>query len=360
MIVIVQPEVPAYRVPFFAVLSEYLGDRLVVFASSVDSAQSGRDTPPAWFRPLGPILRLPLGLEWQVRALTVPLRREDTLVLWGTARGLTCLALLVRARLIGARVIWWGHLWSATSSAWRAALRLGIMRLASGVLFYTDEEIDLLKQRLPGWDGPVFALNNGIDVKPVSALCGHYDLTARPRDLFFVGRLTTKTGLDLALEALAKPGLEAVTLDIVGGGKDEARLQALARERGVDRRIVWHGGISNEAEIAAVANRCKLFIYPGQVGLSLIHGLAYGLPAIVHDNRWLQMPEYAAFRDGENGKAFKYADIDDLANVVLELLADSDRLKRLSSEARASVADVYNTDAMAKRFLQMTEKLDTY
>ena len=73
--------------------------------------------------------------------------------------------------------------------------------------------------------------------------------------------------------------------------------------------------MAEEPDIAQIANRCRLFVYPGGVGLSLIHAMAYGLPSIIHDDRWRHMPEIAAFQDGRTGRTFEREDPGSLASV---------------------------------------------
>ena len=66
------------------------------------------------------------GLSWQVGALSVPIAPGDIVVVSGGPRCLSNIALLLWARLKGARTIWWGQYWSASSRRWRFALRVAL------------------------------------------------------------------------------------------------------------------------------------------------------------------------------------------------------------------------------------------
>src|SRR5690606_32831442 len=114
--------------------------------------------------------------------------------------------------------------------------------------------------------------------------------------------------LPVLLKALAEPILKDVHLNIIGDGPERSTLEGLASELGVQAQIIWHGGITNEGEIARIANKCRLFVYPGAVGLSLLHAMAYGLPSIIHDDRWRQGPEVAAFYSAGSGTTFTSGD----------------------------------------------------
>ena len=43
----------------------------------------------------------------------------------------------------------------------------------------------------------------------------------------------------------------------------------------------------------------RIFVYPGEVGLSLIHAMAYGLPCLVHSDRLKHMPEISISKGNE-------------------------------------------------------------
>ena len=230
------------------------------------------------------------------------------------------------------------------------------MRMVDGVAFYTDAEVAAYRARFGARDTrPIGALNNGIAVEPVRALRQPYAAADRPRAVLFVGRLTEKADLRLLLEALHDPRLRNVRLEVIGDGPDRAALEARAAELGVD--AVWHGGLTDEARIARVANRCRLFCYPGQVGLSLIHAMAYGLPAIVHGDRLRHMPEIAAFTEGETGRSFPVGDPAGLASTLAGLIDDLPALVAASAEAARRADTTYNTAAMAERMTNLLRRL---
>jgi glycosyltransferase involved in cell wall biosynthesis len=347
--IIVQPVVPEYRIPFFDRLAS---DGVLVFASEASGdARTAPGLTASWFRPLGRIRRLPLGLEWQSGALSIDIRRGTVVVVPGAPRCLSNIVLLLKARLLGARTVWWGHYWSATSRPWRAAIRYLLMRLASTVVFYTDAEAQEYGRRAKeSAKRRVFSLNNGIDATEIVKLRAPYDPEARGHRILFIGRLTAKSRLELLLKALSLPSCSYVSLEIIGSGEREVALRSLANHLGLGRRIVWHGRMTNERQISIVANACSLFVYPGAVGLSLVHALSYGLPVIVHSERRRHMPEIAAFEEGKNGFGFEPDNHESLATAIATALADADRLRLMSAAAVKTTAEDFNVDEMARRF----------
>lgn len=358
-VVIVQPAVPAYRTDFFDRLYAEYGDDLLVYHSTLPmGAISGAKVRRHWLRKLGRFLTLLPGLEWQVGVAGIDIKRDDIVIVPGAPRNISNLVLLVRARLIGARTIWWGHYWSSTTRFWRFNIRMILMRLAHAVMFYTDAEVEEY-QRTRHMRDPrtVTAINNGINIDPIKALRLPYSATERGRRILFIGRFTPKAALPLLFEALARPAAAGISLDVIGDGKSLTSLQARAAELGIGDRVTWHGGTTDETAIAAIANQARLFAYPGDVGLSLIHAMAYGLPAVIHDERRAHMPEFAAFSKGGTGWSFERGNSGALAEVLATAMADSDALDFASAQAMAMVDTSFNTEFMAQRFTALIAQL---
>jgi glycosyltransferase involved in cell wall biosynthesis len=357
-ITVVQPALPAYRRGLFERMARRFGSRFAVYASPDENLAGLADgfRQSEWERPLGPMRRLLPGLEWQSGALSIPIARGDVLIVCGAPRCLSTLALIAKGKVRGARTVWWGHYWSASSRSWRAAIRYALMRIPDAILFYTEQEVAEYHSAGRRQKGkPVYGLDNGIETDDIVRLRAPYHAASRPRGLMFIGRLTPKAELGLLLDALALAPCAGVTLDVIGGGEEEENLRRRCAELGLTGRVSFHGAIGDEARIAAIANDCRAFVYPGGVGLSLIHALAYGLPAIIHDNRWTHMPEIAALRAGINGATFREGDAASLAGAIARLLADPARLDVMSAAAAATTDASFNAAAMSARFCAAIE-----
>lgn len=357
-VIVLQPALPAYRAGFFGKLAQSLGDGFQVHYSPTDMNALTLQAPGPWAVRIGQRRRLFPGAEWQSGALSVPLSAGDVIVVPGAPRCLSNILLMLRARLRGAKVIWWAHYWSATSGAFNFRLRMMLIHLAHAVLFYTDQEVTDYKAG-PGRRDKrlISALNNGIDVVPVQARRRPYRAADRGSAMFFIGRLTTKSNMALVIQALAKLGDRPGVLHVIGDGPERARFQALADQLQVGDRIVWHGGTADEDRIAEVANQCRFFLYPGAVGLSLIHAMAYGLPALLHDQRKGHMPEIAAFGHDETGLTFAAGEAAALADGMAQMLERDADLDRWSAEAARRADQIFNTDGMAHRFEDLIKTL---
>jgi glycosyltransferase involved in cell wall biosynthesis len=352
VIIIIQPVLPSYRVDFFSRLADRFGSDLLVYVSEYDMGPlTDTKVEQSWLRWLGPFRPLFFGLAWQTGTLQVKIAADDIVVVSGNPRNLASIAMLLKAKAKGARTIWWGHYWSATSATWRFALRLVLMRLADGLMLYTDNEIaDYLASPLSQKNKPTFALNNGIETREIFTLRKCYDAQTRADRLLFIGRITSKAQLNTLLLALSEPECEKIELHVIGSGRLETEAKQLAVELGIQDRVCWHGGIIDQQRIADIANECKAFVYPGSVGLSLIHGLAYGLPALIHEDRWYHNPECAALVPEVNGRTFKRGNAVDLSKTIRALFADSAALNLMSEQAIATIETSFNANDMAARF----------
>ena len=102
-IIVIQPALPAYRIDFFKRLAEYSGDSFHLYYSTAAlGILTDKQDREEWSTEIGRIRSLLPGMEWQHGALGVPIHRGDIVVISGAPRCISNLALLVRARWVGA------------------------------------------------------------------------------------------------------------------------------------------------------------------------------------------------------------------------------------------------------------------
>ena len=367
-ITIFQPCVPAYRVGLFEGLGRLYGARLTVvagpfFDKGVPSCPL-RGVRTDYAHPIREIggIRLQKGLS------LAGLQKGDVVVICGEPRNLTLMGLAVRARLRGLGVLWWGHHKTATSKPWRIAVRLFLTRLlANDVLCYTREGARWMVDH--GFDkNHVFATGNTIDAQPIKDAIAAWTpekLSAFRLEngldgkklLVFCSALRPKVRLDVLLQALAAGRLAVrkdVVLAVIGAGEMEAVYKKTAQELGVASRVRWLGAMQNQMAMAPWFLSAKLFVYPGSIGLSILHAFNYGLPVITHGNAAHQMPEFEALKDGANGHCFKEGDAADLAGKILSVVDDEKKLSALAGNARET-ASHYTMDQMVSNFAEAIE-----
>ena len=371
---IIQPVVPHYRLALFEALAGHSRFAVKVHASrSVPGAPQSVPDLPGWadishhcFSWLGG------RVLWQSR-LSLPdaFGRGDVLVVNGNPRFLSNIPLILRARRLGAGIVWWGHGWSPTSRPWRAALRFRLMAVADVILLYTDAEVSALADQLPK-GRRILALNNALDPAPMERARAQWpqdrleqfqsaNHLSDKKVLLFCGRLKLKpsTELDVAIRALSmlvdRDGPDKYLLVVIGDGEDKDRLVSLAEELGVNNGIRWVGPIFEESKLAPWFMSASCFVFPGAIGLSLIHALSYGLPVITHSNIALHNPEIAALKHEINGLLFEKSSSDDLSLQISRLTSNPELWNQMSAAASATVLTEFSFVRVVERFAEAIE-----
>lgn len=171
--------------------------------------------------------------------------------------------------------------------------------------------------------------------------CELFSFVARERHapvrMVTVGRISRSKKLEVLLRAtallVAKGADVACTLVGVavtpGDHVYEAELRALARELGIEERVMFHGAVAN-AQLPKILHESAIFIHAGATGSldkTLLESLATGLPTISSNDAYPGIV-------GKYASALTYAagDADALAEKVLALLGDDERVVRERQE----------------------------
>ncbi|MFO0697962.1 MAG: glycosyltransferase family 4 protein [Nitrospira sp.] len=365
---IIQPLVPEYRVAFFNKLAQDPRCCINVFASrTMPGSQSLRSFPnSASFvhldHPCCDVLWH--QFHWQQGlSLQKSLRRGDVLVVCGNPRFLSNLPLVFEARRKGIATVWWGIGTMPNQDRLRGFLRRGLMKQMDVILLYTDREREQFLH-LGFAPDRLFAINNAIDQEPIqeaiadwpairlSSFASEHGLDGKKLFLF-CGRLTSKARVDLALEALheLRTRDSRYELAIIGEGEERERLAILVERLELGSAVRWLGAIYDQRAMAPWFLTAKAFVYPGYIGLSIVHAMGYGLPVVTHDNMANQAPEVAALKNAQNGLLYTEGDVTRLA-AQMARLASSDAMRTaMSQEAKRTVTEEFTLTGMVERFV---------
>ncbi|PMG95099.1 glycosyltransferase family 4 protein [Vibrio breoganii] len=343
-IVFLQPALPQYRLDFFEEVKKITKCDIEVYAAKTDflGVNSVKYSEAFYvdnFVKFGPF--------YWLKKLGLPtLKKQDVLVVSGNPRILNFMLIFFYYKFLGVKTIWWGQGWTAGKKGLLPKIRRKLMLIADGIAVYTSKEANEIEHN------NVVGLDNGVSIKNIPKVDKDFALPIMSLNLLFIGRLTSKSNIELLILALSKLNID-FKLKVIGEGDLREDLKVYSKKLNVSNSIEWFGTIHDEREIAAIARECHLFVYPGSVGLSLIHAFAHSLPAVIHDELDFHMPEAAAFEDKVNGFSFKYNDPDSLATVLCE--ACSFDLSSMSAQARQTVVDSFNTETMAINFSKLIE-----
>lgn len=178
---------------------------------------------------------------------------------------------------------------------------------------------------------------------------------ARGMRVLTIARLDAYKGVDVMLRAIAalKGQFSALQYDIVGDGKETARLRALAGELDLNRHVHFHGRVS-ESEKAKLLEQADIFalpsrLEPGEVegfGIVFAEAGAYGLPCVAGRDGGIP----SAVLDGETGLLADGADVSQVTQALQRLLSDQDLAERLGRAGHHRFWNAFVWDAAISRF----------
>jgi glycosyltransferase involved in cell wall biosynthesis len=290
--------------------------------------------------------------------------KGDVAVISGNPRYLSTLRFVERARRRGIGLVWWGHGWSPTSTRFNAHIRHRLMARMDAVLVYTEAEAVELRRRLP--DVSILGAQNSIDQSPIrrarelwsESRLGDFKAShglEQRRVLLFCGRLRHEipTGIEWLIDAMSLLTRHdgSYLAVVIGDGQDRERLVRLVEQRGLAGNFRWVGAEYREDALAPWFLSALCFVYPGSIGLSLLHAFGYGLPVITHGDRRRHGPEIAALAHERNGLEFDIGSGAALADQIGRLACDADLRERLARNALETVATRFSMDIMVERFM---------
>lgn len=218
------------------------------------------------------------------------------------------------------------HDWAAASSCWRyrkpyiamphgaldpyiygrhrwrkaiveAAFQNEVSRRAAGLHYTTGEEFRLAKANTVNRRGCVVPLGIQLDLfdnlpQPDVLRARHPEIGSR-RVVLFLGRLSFKKGVDIAIRAFSEIVRERDDVFLVIAGPDDgmrAKAEALILELGIAERSLFTGMITGD-EKRMVLGGSDIFVLPSQsenFGISVVEAAASGIPVVISDrvNIW--------------------------------------------------------------------------
>ena len=262
-------------------------------------------------------------------------------------------------RLLNRRVCLWDHGVSLKRHRLADGM-LGIMiRLASAMVFYTEEGRDFWRKRgIPA--EKMFVAYNFLDTMASTDMLQTvsqerleefqrtHGLLGK-KVLIYTGRLLVYKKPEVLIEALSQlhrkiPTIHAV---VVGDGPMREDLQRLAESLGVSERISFTGPLFDEETLALYFLSSHAAVMPGHAGLAVQHAFAYGVPMIIGRYQDKHPPEAALVVDGETGIRCRGDSVEEFVMAIGTVLSDDVLREKMSRNAQKVIQDKYNVERMA-------------
>lgn len=165
--------------------------------------------------------------------------------------------------------------------------------------------------------------------------------------IFTSMRLTSKTGLETLLDALAR--ISGYYLWIAGDGADREALEAAAHERGVKPRVRFLGWENNLAPYLAA---CDMFVYSSRnddVGEAVTEAWACRAPVIAADS----LGPGLLIRHKENGLLVPVGDAISMAEAIKWVTQDTGLVLQLRGAGLKAFEESFAMDKVAPRYLHL-------
>lgn len=246
------------------------------------------------------------------------------------------LLLFILFRLILRNDFYW---WSQGTSGHQGKagwfMRKIVYKMASGILVYSKtgkENLLLMGVKVDR----ISVVNNCLNVEDYGYL--NQDIFKEKDEqkdfkILFSGRLIEKAKLNVLFQALGmldEAGYKDIKCYIIGSGEEE-KLRILAEELNIKNRIIF-GGSKYGKDVHPYFLESDLYIYPGGIGLSILHAFSFGLPVITSNDYSLHFPEVELLTPGLNGDVYQEGKPSDLVGKILkwrEKLSESkDEIKK--------------------------------
>jgi glycosyltransferase involved in cell wall biosynthesis len=354
-VAIVQPYVPAYRVPLFDRLATILADAgvdLTVVVPDTDDVLGRKDASwpsyvertSGWTRSVGGV-----SISWTGSRSYAKKVDLTVLPLMGSALDSYCVALTSPYAL-------WGHGRGYVKRENRLDIALERWLLRRCVHFFSYTDSGARAAEVAGLRGRVSVLRNSTDTHSLRAeidVAGEVDIVAFRRTysldgpvILFLGSLDDSKRLDFVFEAsdMIRDLTRNASLLVAGDGPLRPRVEEFCAGRTWSHYI----GRVGDAQKAILSKVAHVLINPGRVGLVAVDSLVMGVPLVT-----TQWPHHAP--------EFEYLDARtcvvtpdksmEFARAVFALLQDERQRERMSVAATLE-ARRYSVERTARIFAE--------
>jgi len=192
----------------------------------------------------------------------------------------------------------------------------------------------------------IFVVGGGVDLKEIDSVNEQKSL--KPTVLY-VGRLVKLKKVENLLQAFKKVAsrVPEAELYIVGSGPQEEFLKMFAKELGILSKVVFTGYVSEEEKIRLM-KKAWVLVQPSIAegfGLVLVEANACKTPAIAVDSGGPR----EVIKDGKTGFLVQPNNINQLAEKIIELLENKNRVLEMGEDGRKNVEENYTWEKVAEK-----------
>jgi len=269
------------------------------------------------------------NFSYQHGALRLLKKKYDSFIALGDVRSISTWLFLIKAKMLRKPVYVWTHGWYGKESGAEVYVKKLFYRLPKGILLYGNYAKELMiKEGVSS--SKLYVLHNSLnytkqlalrkELSPKSVYQDHFG--NKNQTLILICRLNPRKRIDMLIEALSSLKAKGLLYNvvIVGDGNEKEKLQLQAKQCGVDNQIWFYGACYDEKKNAELIYNADLCVTPGDVGLTAIHVMMFGVPVLTHDNFPHQGPEFETIHEGLTGAFFKSGSVESLSDAIVSWL----------------------------------------
>lgn len=331
MVVCVFNILPHYRKEIYDEIEKkincdiYAGDKLILPIKKIDSSKLKN------FKTLFKNIYFK-QIYWQKGFQKVFKRKYSHYIITGEVYCITNWIILIYCKFFNKKAYLWGHGLNGHEKYLRLFFKKRFYKLAYKTFLYGDyakehmQKLGFKKESLV----PIYnSLGYHTQLEVRRTLKGNTIYKTIFNNnfpvLFFVGRIQNDKKLHLIIEAmniLFEEG-HKVNLMLIGRIIHDHKLKESIKKNNLSNHVYFKGPLFNESELGNLIYNADVCVSPGFVGLTAMHSLSYGTPVITHNNYEYQAPEFEVIKNNLTGSFFKYDDVNDLKNKIIDWITIS-------------------------------------
>lgn len=263
---------------------------------------------------------------WQKRVIRCVFKPYTHYLFLGDERCIsTWISILILRFMPHKKVYFWSHGVYGRESIFKQMIQKVFYSLVDGTFLYGNYARNLMIKR--GYKSDeLFVVHNSLDydhqmqlrtsVLPSGLYEKHFG-NNHPV-IIMIGRLNRRKNLDFLIDAVNNLRTKRLLVNVVfiGDGEDRDVLERKVCTLGLTDQFWFYGSCYNEKENAGLISNADLCVVPGDIGLTAIHSLMYGVPVITHNCFKFQGPEFEAITPGITGDFYEYGSVESLTLTI--------------------------------------------
>ena len=205
--------------------------------------------------------------------------------------------------------------------------------------------------------GKTVEIFNGVDTE---VFAPNEETEKLNKIILFVGNLLPFKRFDLLLKAVSRLDDEEVEIMVVGGGYEIDKHKQLAKELGLEDRVLFRGYNTDRAELAKIYSQVNCLAVTSDSGesfsLAAIEALSCGCLVVASDIPGVR----GRIEESKNGWLFKPGDVNDLSEKLKKSLSLNEETKKeMSKRCRQIAVEKYDWDKHMQKLISVYKDISS-